>query len=378
MSGDFRLCPACGSRSKPKWEFCARCGESLQGVPLGEWAPAEAALELEEEDQNISSAAFPWVTGLGLLAFGTLAVAVTVWSEKHAPDRRPNAGIFTLPTLPSSAPPARPAVKDAGKDAFDEGYRLLVRGDAAGAVPLLAQAVADAPENASYRNMYAKALLGAGLIDEALAQFEAAVRLSPENVGFLSDAGRTLDRSGKPVEAARAYQSILDRQPAHEQTLRDLSSLHQRTGRFDLALPLVRRLAEARPDDLVIRQELGIVLAKTGNLAGATQEYEKVLRDRPDASVTRGLLAEIHFQQGQKAEAIALLRDGLDRDGQAPLLHRSLGSLLERSGDVVEAVKEYREYARLAPNAPDAKQLADRADRLERRQAAASPSPSGT
>ncbi|PYQ02713.1 MAG: hypothetical protein DMF83_22930, partial [Acidobacteria bacterium] len=116
MNADFRACPACGSRNKPKWEFCARCGESLQGVPLGESTPVEAALE-EEEDQNISSAAFPWVTGLGLLAFGTLAVAVTVSSEKRAPDRRPNPGIFTLPTLPASAPPARPAVKDAGAEA---------------------------------------------------------------------------------------------------------------------------------------------------------------------------------------------------------------------------------------------------------------------
>jgi predicted Zn-dependent protease len=120
------------------------------------------------------------------------------------------------------------------------------------------------------------------------------------------------------------------------------------------------------------------VLEKTGDLEAAGEEYQKVLAQKPDAHVTRGLLAEIHFKQGEKNEAIALLREGVARDVEAPLLHRGLGSLLERTGDVAEAVKEYREYARLAPNAPDAKQLADRADRLERRQAAASPSPSGT
>ena len=116
------------------------------------------------------------------------------------------------------------------------------------------------------------------------------------------------------------------------------------------------------------------MLEKTGDLAGATQEYEKVLRERPDAGVTRGLLAEIHFQRGEKAEAIALFREGLSQDGDVALLHRGLASLLERTGDAAEAVKEYREYARLAPNAPDAKQLADRADRLERRLAAGNPS----
>ena len=372
MKGDFRLCPACGARSKPKWEFCPRCGESLQGLPLGEPEPLEAEPELEGE--TISAAAFPWVTGFGLIAFGALTVAVMVWTGKRTPDQPPNPNIFTLPTMPPSPAAARAQVKDPGRSDFDEGMRLLDAGDAAGATARLAQAIADAPDNALYRNMYAKALLASGATDQAFSEFEAALRLSPDNVGYISDAARALDRAGRQAEAARFYESILYRQPGHEQTLRDLSSLHQRSGHPELALPLVRRLTESRPDDLVARQELGLLLAKTGDLSGASQQYQSVLSAKPDAVVTRGLLAEIHFQQGEKAQAIALMRDGLQQGGEASLLHRGLGSLLERSGDVAEAVKEYREYARLAPNAPDAKQLADRADRLERRLASASSS----
>jgi predicted Zn-dependent protease len=374
MNGDFRACPACGSRNKPKWEFCARCGESLQGVPLGEPEPAAPALE----DETIPTEPLPWLTISGLFALAALAVFVWTRSEKWGAPQRPNAGIFTMPTMPPSPANARASREDPGKPAFADGYRRLVAGDAAGAVAGLAQAVADAPDNASYRNMYAKALLAAGSTDEALAQFEAALRLSPDNVGYLSDAARALDGAGRNAEAARAYQSILDRQPGHEQTLHDLASLHQRGGRFDLALPLVQRLSEARPEDLVVRQELAHLLEKTGDLKGGSQEYARVLNERPDANVTRGLLAEMQFQQGEKAEAIALMREGLARDGGAPILHRGLASLLERSGDVTEAIKEYREYARLAPNAPDARQLADRADRLEQRQAAAGAAPPGT
>jgi predicted Zn-dependent protease len=376
MKSDFRVCPECGTRNKPKWEFCARCGDSLQGVPLGEPA-SEEAVEFEY-DETISPGAFPWVTGLGLLAFGALAVAVIARSEKQSPDQRPNPNIFTLPTLPASPAAARPQAKDTGKDGFDDGMRRLLAGDAAGAVAPLAQAVAAEPDNPLYRNTYAKALLAAGSSDEALRQFEAALRLSPDNVSYLSDAARTMDRAGKLAEAARAYETILLRQPRNEQALGDLASLHQRNGHPEQALPLLRQLAEGRPDDLVVRQELAHVLENTGDLRGARHEYEKVLAEKPEAHVTRGLLAELHFKQGEKDEAIALLRDGVARDAGAPLLHRGLGSLLERSGDVAEAAKEYREYSRLAPNAPDARQLADRADRLERRQAAASPSPSGT
>jgi Flp pilus assembly protein TadD len=373
MKGDFLTCPACGTRNKPKWDFCARCGESLQGVSLGEPATEEATLE-----EPVSSEASAWPIVVGLVAFGALAVGARWWWERRETASPPNPSIFTLATLPPSAPAGRPPIKEPGKTDFEAGFRMLAAGDAPGAVARLAQAVADAPNNAYYRNIYAKALLASGSITQALAQFDAALSLSPDSVGYLFDTARALDRAGKGADAARAYESILARQPQNEQTLRDLSSLHERNGHFDLALPLLRRLAEAKPDDLVVRQELGHTLEKTGDLKAARLEYEKILDDKPDAHITRGLLAEIHFNQGEKDEAIALLRDGLARDGQAPLLHRGLASLLERSGDVAEAVKEYREYARLAPNAPDAQQLADRANRLERRLAAASPSPPGT
>jgi tetratricopeptide (TPR) repeat protein len=374
MKGDFRVCPACGTRNKPKWEFCARCGDSLQGVPLGDAAPAEAEVEPDAEP-TVSSAAFPWLTGLGLLAFGALAVGMTMRLEKRSPGDRPNPGIFTLPTLPSSRPVARERTRDAGADAFDTGRQLLQKGDAAGALPFLSQAVAYAPENALYRNLYAKALLQAGQNEEALRQFDVALRLSPGDASYLADAARALDRAGNPAEAARAYEVLVAREPQNTEALHDLASLRERTGRFDQALPLLRQLAEARPDDLVIRQELAHTLEKTGDVTGALQEYEKILAERPGADATRSLLAEMHFTQGQKSEAIAVLRDGLARGGDAPLLHRGLGSLLERTGDMEAAVKEYREYARLAPNAPDARQLADRADQLERKIAAARPAP---
>src|SRR5215470_13474389 len=348
MKGDFVVCPACGTRNKPKWEFCARCGESLQGLPIGEPAPVEAVLD--DAEDTAAPGAVPWITGLGVFAFGALAVAMWGWSQKQAAAARPDPSVFTLPTMPASAPPPRPGVIEPGRDAFDEGRRLLMKGDTAGAIPLLAQAVADAPQNGTYRSVYAKALLASGSTDDALRQFEAALRLSPESVGVLSDAARALDRAGQPAEAARLYDAVLTQQPDNEQALRDLSGLH----------------------------ELGHVLEKTGDVKGAAEAYERVLAERPDAHVTRGLLAEIHFTQGEKDQAIAIMRDGVTSDAQAPLPHRGLGSLLERTGQYAEAAKEYREYARLAPGAADAKQLEDRADRIERRLAAANPTPPGT
>src|SRR2546428_9643887 len=56
-----RICPACGTRNKPKWEYCVKCGESLQDVPLGVPA-AEAADAAVAEAETVEQAGpFPWV-----------------------------------------------------------------------------------------------------------------------------------------------------------------------------------------------------------------------------------------------------------------------------------------------------------------------------
>src|SRR6185503_17080274 len=33
-AADFITCPSCGSRNKTKWEFCAKCGDSLAGAEV--------------------------------------------------------------------------------------------------------------------------------------------------------------------------------------------------------------------------------------------------------------------------------------------------------------------------------------------------------
>ena len=85
----------------------------------------------------------------------------------------------------------------------------------------------------------------------------------------------------------------------------------------------------------------------------------------PQANLTRGLLAEVLYKQGKHDEALAVFREGLQANGSAALLHRGLGSLLERTGHRAEAATAYREYARLWPEAKDAAQLQRRAGLLE-------------
>lgn len=369
MSQSFLTCAQCGARNKPKWDFCARCGESLDGVTLAGSLEAEELPVEEDEDPRPGSTLWRDVAVLVLLvSLGGLSLS---WARSSPGAEPVGVGFVTIATLPPAPPPAAVESDPApAQAAFQEGRRRLAGGDAAGAVELLAQAVGDEPDNALFRSVYAQALLATGATDEGLLQYGAAVQLEPSSFAYAAGLARELSRADRPGEAIAAYEAALTLQPSDVAVLREAADLLARGGQPDRAASLLARAAELRPGDLALEQQLGRALEVAGSLDQAAEVYQGILDRMPEAHLTRGLLAEVLFQQGQAEQAIAVFRAGLERDGSAPLLYRGLGSLLERAGRAREAIAAYREYARLTPGAPDASQLQERAALLEKRFAA--------
>lgn len=363
---DFRICPTCGTRNKKGWEYCARCGEDIHAVPMGVAATAP-------EPVAPPPAGSPWLGLVGVAV--TLAVAAYASTRIYRPAgaARPSTAVFEIPTLSPSTLAAAPDVVGPARAAYEEGRRLLGQGDAAGAARALEQAVSAEPDNAVFRNAYAKALLAAGgPMEEIVRQHEEAIRLAPRSSEYLADLARAYDRTGRTEQASRMYDRALELSPTDAQALREVSSLHARAGHPEAALPYLKRLSAISPDDLVVQQELGVAAEKAGDAEGAKQAYRTILEKAPQAAVTRGLFAEVLLKEGKAGEAVALLRSGIEANPSGALLHRTLASALERSGNVAEAVREYREYARLDPSAADAKAMEDRAARLEARVAQSS------
>jgi predicted Zn-dependent protease len=363
-AGDFRICPSCQARNKPKWEYCVRCGESLQGVPLGPASTAAPDVETVDEvagtESHVPAAAATVLGGAVLLAgmWYSLSGATARTAAK------PDPGIFAIPRADPTPPPSveRPGASEPGD--YQKGMLLMARKDFASALPLLAATAQREPGNAQYQNSYAKALWGAGAQEEAIQRFEVAARLAP-SAGLTLDLAKALDASGQSGPAAQRYQEVLALEPGQQEALEYLGSLYTRREEHQEAARVFRELSTRRPNDVLVTQYLGQALERSGDLEGAVEAYQRVLSRMPQAAVTRGTLAEALYKQGRGEDAVTVLRDGLQRDPNAAALHRALGSVLERAGQTAEAAAAYREYARLAPNAADARQLEERAARLE-------------
>jgi Flp pilus assembly protein TadD len=356
---DFVVCPSCNARNNPKREYCGRCGESLLEVTLTS-APDPDPEPTTEAPTSGGGAYF--VDLLGIAAAVVLCIAG--WRYAEAPPAGPpNPQIFTIATQPPALPPPAAVPDRPGARDFEEGRVLLVRGDAAKAIPLLLRAVNVAPSNALFHDVLGQALWSAGAKDQAFAQFAEAGRLDRRQFGMR--LAERLALAGRDSDAVRAYEQVLSVTPDDPFAQEALGRTQYRLGNYARAVPLLQGAVKARSDDPALRQELAYALQATGDLTGAMDVYRSVLALAPGADVTRGLLAGLLYEQGREEDAITLVREGIAQNPGAPLLRLRLANMLERSGRPAEAAPEYREYARLLPQAPDAKELEERADRLQ-------------
>jgi tetratricopeptide (TPR) repeat protein len=383
-NGTAVLCPACGSRNKPKWEFCARCGESLasaekqkpaptikgpaptvRAAAPAKGAPKKGKFQARLSDRQTAKASPVSVVAIVVVLVIAAAIAARFgWRSLSL--QQPPSQAFTMattPAAPGAPPPTLPA--GPGRGDYTEGMRLLNSGRASEAVAKLAQAVADAPDNPTYLAAHARALAESGDMDGALRQYGAAARLSPAT--HQREYARALERAGKSDDAIREYEGALQLQPESFELLQELGGVLTRAGKDQQAAMALSRAAAVQPGNLEVRQTLAALQEKAGNLTGAEGTYRQVLDRDPTSVTARGRLAEVLLAQGRGDEAAAVFEAGLRQGGQvSPILVRGYGSVLERAGKRVEAAAQYREYARLAPNASDAKQWADRAARLEK------------
>src|SRR5688572_25974237 len=97
--GAARTCRSCGTLNKPKWEFCARCGEPLDAAAVSQ---AEAAPPPDEPEYD-SDVSFPWRPLLSLsLVAAVIAAAVAI---RRAGPATSDVAIV-MPTVAVEPPPA--------------------------------------------------------------------------------------------------------------------------------------------------------------------------------------------------------------------------------------------------------------------------------
>ena len=132
-----------------------------------------------------------------------------------------------------------------------------------------------------------------GALDEAIAQFQAAVSIRPTDPVANNALGGALLAKGDLDQAVERFNVALASQPDYFDAHYNLASALAAQGNYDGAAKQFGEAVRLNPEDANAQANLGTALAQLGRLAEAKSHYEAALRIDPSNQLARENLQQI-------------------------------------------------------------------------------------
>lgn len=196
-----------------------------------------------------------------------------------------------------------------------------LQGDFVTALKLLDESKALIPDNPKLPAMYGEIYLSQGKLKDALAQFEAALKVDPKRATNWSRVGYIHSQLGDREAAKSAIRKALALNPNDFNALEALGEINLKEDRFDEAVKHLVAAAEAAPDMNKARLYMRAVDAL--------------------------------LKKDRRAEAALLLKTAVGKSKKLPgEIYSRLGELLVLEGDMKNALAAYEHAAKRLPKDP--------------------------
>ncbi len=255
------------------------------------------------------------------------------------------------------------------------------------------------------------ALYRQGRTDEALAQFQAALRFSSHPIDAREQSALLFAERGQYQQAAEEARQVLDADPTREPARTTLAAILQMEGRIDEAMDQLRIALEVNPRAVMAGRNLAKIYLQREDYVSAMEVYQRLrsaVPGHPDVLHDLGLALTV---QRRYSDALAILREGItlhpdhesiavrliwllaaapnaaQRDGpeavrlaeritdrgrsQSPPALEALAiayAEVERFNEAVQAAQRAEQIARAAGQTQLAEQMATRVQQFNRRQ----------
>lgn len=233
------------------------------------------------------------------------------------------------------------------------GVALANEGRLNEAIAEFDEAIRITPAYANAHCNLGDALYQLGRTDTAIAEFREALRIGPATPSILTDLGIALADSGDPIQAVAAYGAALQIDPNFSQARYDLGVTLFNQGQTAEAVDEFQEALRIDPGHPEFYDNLGRALAREGRLREAVSAYQEALRLDPGFAECHGNLADALYQEGgRKAEAIAEYRRALELNPADADAHYKIGNalqMLQRSG---QGIDQFQKTIVLEPAGP--------------------------
>ncbi len=197
-------------------------------------------------------------------------------------------------------------------------------------------------------------LVEKGQIDEAISQYQEAIRLKPDYAGFQYNLGVAFNKKGRTDEAISQFQEAIRLAPDYAEAYNNLGSVLVAKGQIDEAISQFRKAIRLKPDDAEIQYNLGIALGRKGQIDEAISQFQEAIRLNPDYAEAHYSLGAALGRKGQTDEAISQYREAIRLKPDYAEAHNNLGIIFGQKGQTEEAIRQFREVVWLSPNDAEA------------------------
>lgn len=202
-----------------------------------------------------------------------------------------------------------------------------------------------------------------GLLPEAIAEHEMALRLNPRAAQAHNNLANVLVRLERFAEAAPHYEAALAVQPTAE-AHSNYGGVLVRLGRREDAGKQFAEALRLRPDLADAHNNLANLLAQAGDLAAAEPHFREAVRLRPDHADAHANLGNVLAQTGRLADALPCYEAALRLRPDFADAHYNLATTLGLLRRWSEALSHYEAVLKLQPNYRGAREGRARAEAM--------------
>jgi protein O-mannosyl-transferase len=206
----------------------------------------------------------------------------------------------------------------------------------------------------AYNNL-AYALNQKGQTDEAIRQYQAAIRLKPAYADFHDNLGLALVKKGQIGEAIRPFQEAIRLKPGYADAHNNLGYALARKGQTDEAIRQYQEAIRLKPDYADAHNNLGNALVKKGQTEEALSQFQEAIRLKPGYAEAHNNLGIALARKGQTDQATGQFQKALRLKPDYAEAHNNLGLALVMKGQTGQAIRHFEEALRLKGDYGDAR-----------------------
>ena len=215
---------------------------------------------------------------------------------------------------------------------------------------LFQHALAVTGPNAVAYQGFGRALEAKGELEEALKQYEAAVRTDPQFADAFGNMGSVLVKLGDYDRAGEAYEKALHFAPRAGRNHSNLGSVLFREKKYEAALDRFREAVRLDSELTDARFNLALALYHLGRMDEATRHLAILTRVDPSDAAAQFLFGQALLAQGsEQAAGIRFERAWRLKPGNAEYASAA-AVLAHKQGKTAEAIRRLRESLARNPN----------------------------